>query len=138
MSEAADRFLDSWHRMVAGRDLEALRELLAPGVSIAPPPYWSRIEGREAVHFLLSLILETIEGFRYRREWRDGSELALEFLGSVGGRELQGIDLIHLDSAGRVAELDVLIRPAPAVEALREIIAPRMTGFLARSTPPAS
>ena len=134
MGEANPAFLERWHRMVAARDLDALRALLAEDVSIGPPPYWGRIEGRENVHFLLGLILETIEGFRYRREWTDGPELALEFLGRVGETELQGIDLITLDDAGeRVASLDVLIRPARAVAALREIIAPKMTAFLASS-----
>jgi hypothetical protein len=83
------------------------------------------------VQHLLGLILETIEGFTYHREWQDGAELALEFRGCVGEFELQGIDLISLDATGRIRRLDVLMRPANSVNALIEKIAPRMMKYLA-------
>lgn len=131
MPESVSGFLTEWHRVVAARDRAGLRTLLADDVSIGAPPYWARIEGRERVHHLLGLILHTIEGFTYRREWQDRSQLALEFTGRVAGLELQGIDLISLDDRCVVAELDVLIRPVNAVTALIEVIAPQMMSFLA-------
>ena len=128
---AAERFLAAWHRVVAERDLDALADLLAEDVSLGAPPYWPRLEGRRVVQHLLGLVIETIEGFSYHREWVSGSELALEFRGRVGDRELQGIDLISLDAEGRIRRLDVPMRPVNAVVALREAIAPRMAAFLA-------
>ena len=124
-------FLVEWHRIVARRDLDALHAVLADGVSIGAPPYWQRIAGRDVVHHLLGIILHTIDGFTYHREWQQGSELALEFTGRVGGLELQGIDLITLDARGAIAKLDVLIRPLRAIESLQEVVAPQMTKFLA-------
>ena len=56
---------------------------------------------------------------------------ALEFIGRVGGLELQGIDLITLNDEGRLQALDVLIRPANAIAALQERVGPRMLKFLA-------
>lgn len=126
----SERFLTRWHAIVASRDLEALAEVLAPEVSIGSPPYWAPLEGKPLVHFLLGVILETIEDFTYHREWTAGSELALEFRGHVGGIELQGIDLITLDDTGRVTHLDVLIRPMNALEQLRDRVTPRMTEYL--------
>jgi hypothetical protein len=105
--------------------------VLCEDVSLGAPPYWQKLRGREIVHHLLGLIVQTIEGFTYRREWRSGHELALEFTGRVGELELQGIDLLSLDEAMRVRNLDVMIRPLNAVVALRESIAPRMAAFLA-------
>jgi hypothetical protein len=125
-----EAFLDEWHRVVRERDLPALAALLAPEVEIGAPPYWEPLRGRELVQHLLGLILETIEGFTYHREWRDGPELALEFRGRVGGLELQGIDLISLDAAGRIRRLDVPMRPVNAVVALRDAISPRMMEYL--------
>jgi hypothetical protein len=125
-----EAFLDEWHRIVRERDTGALAALLDPDVEIGAPPYWEPLRGRELVQHLLGLILETIEGFTYHREWRSGGELALEFRGRVGGLELQGIDLISLDAAGRIRRLDVPMRPVNAVVALREAIAPRMTAYL--------
>ena len=132
MSPQVADFLTEWHRIVAERDLVALREVLADGVSIGAPPYWQRIAGSEVAHHLLGIILHTIEDFTYHREWKQGNELALEFTGRVGELDLQGIDLITLDEQLAIAKLDVLMRPLPAIEKLREIIVPQMTAFLAR------
>jgi len=136
MADDAAGFLVEWHRIVAQRDLDALRAVLAEDVSLGAPPYWARLRGREIVQHLLGLIVKTIDGFTYHREWQKGRELALEFTGSVGGLELQGIDLISLDGRFRVQGLDVMIRPINAVVALRETIAPRMAAFLAELSRP--
>lgn len=126
-------FLTEWHRVVAEKDLDALRDLLADDVSLGAPPYWDKIRGREVVHHLLGLIVETIEGFTYYREWQTGSELALEFKGRVGAFDLQGIDLITLNDDFAVQNLDVLMRPTNAINQLRDTIAPQMASFLARN-----
>jgi len=131
MADDAAGFLVEWHRIVAQKDLKALRSVLAEDVSLGAPPYWGRLRGCEIVHHLLGLIVNTIDGFTYHREWQNGRELALEFTGRVGELDLQGIDLISLDERLRVQNLDVMIRPINAVLALREAIAPRMAAFLA-------
>jgi hypothetical protein len=130
---AADPFLDAWHRMVAERDVDALGNLLAEDVTLSSPPYWQRFEGHALVHHLVGLILYTIEDLRYEREWRDGRELALEFRGRVGEHEVQGMDLITLNDAGLVQNLDVLVRPHDAVAALIDAIRPKMMAYLAKA-----
>ncbi|MEN8184237.1 MAG: hypothetical protein ABFS46_17055 [Myxococcota bacterium] len=132
MTDEVGRFLSEWHRVVAEKDLVALPGLLAEDVSLGAPPYWNRLQGREMVHHLLGIIVETIEGFTYHREWQSGNELALEFTGRVGELDLQGIDLISLNGRPEVQSLDVLMRPTNAVESLRKVIAPRMASFLAK------
>lgn len=138
MSADPQAFLKEWHRIVSERDLAALPAMLAEEIELGAPPYWRKLEGRPLVQHLLGLVLETIEGFTYHREWCHGAELALEFRGRVGDHEVQGIDLITLDSDGRVRNLDVLMRPANAILALREAIAPRMAEFIARQPKPGS
>lgn len=131
MPDPVERFLSDWHRFVAQRDPALLTPLLAEDVSLGAPPHWTKLQGREIVHHLLCLILQTIEGFSYQRQWRDGREIALEFTGRVGKLELQGIDLISLDEQQRVRSLDVLMRPRASIEALERVIAPQMMAFLA-------
>jgi hypothetical protein len=126
----ARAFLERWHEIVAARDVEALRDVLAEDVVLGAPPYWNELEGRDMVAHLLGLIVHTIEDFTYHREWLSGSELALEFKGRVGDLDLQGIDLISLDEQGRIRRLEVPMRPVNAVIALRETIAPQMAAFL--------
>lgn len=127
-----EAFLDRWHRIVRERDVSALASVLAPAIELGAPPYWEPLRGAPVCHHLLGLILETIEGFRYHREWIDGHELALEFRGQVGELQLQGIDLITLDPEGRIVRLDVLMRPVNSVHALIAAIAPQMAEFLAK------
>ena len=131
MSDGIESFLTEWHRVVSEKNLPALERLLAEDVSLGAPPYWPRFEGRELVHQLLGLILDTIEAFTYHRERRSGGELALEFTGHVSDLELQGIDLISLNDGFQVQRLDVLMRPTNTVNALQQSIAPRMAAFLA-------
>ena len=128
MTEA---FLAEWHRIVAEKDLDALARVLSEDVAIGAPPYWTKLQGRPLVHHLLGLILETIEGFTYHREWTRGNELALEFRGRVGDLDVQGIDLITLGPDGRIADLEVLMRPVNTILRLQEIIGPKMLAFLA-------
>jgi hypothetical protein len=130
MSVDGKSFLGRWHKVVADKNVAGLGELLAADVTLGPPPYWMRVEGHEVVHHLLGLIINTIDGFTYHRQWCDGAELALEFTGRVGDIELQGVDLISLDGEGRICRLDVVLRPANAIEALAEIIRPQMMAFL--------
>ncbi len=126
----SDAFLDTWHRIVAEKDLAGLHDLLEEGVQIGAPPYWNRLEGRRIVHHLLGIIIETIEDFTYYREWQQGRELALEFQGHVGDLDVQGIDLITLGDDGRVRNIDVLMRPVNTVIRLQEIVGPQMLAFL--------
>jgi hypothetical protein len=131
MADAGEKFLTEWHRVVAERDVAGLAPLLAEDVSMGAPPYWEKLRGRPLVQHLLGLIVHTIEGFTYYREWQQDGELALEFRGRVGDLDLQGIDLISLNEAGEIQNLDVLMRPVNGVIALREVIAPQMAEFLA-------
>lgn len=130
MTTDPEQFLAHWHTIVETRDLDSLLDILAEDVTMGAPPYWQRLEGRRIVHHLLGIIIRTIEGFHYEREWISGSELALEFRGSVGELEVQGIDLITLNEACEVRQLDVMIRPHNAVSALIEIVRPQMIAFL--------
>jgi hypothetical protein len=129
---SAAEFLAEWHRIVREKDGGAVAGLLEDDITLGPPPYWTRLEGKELVAHLLGIILKTIEGFEYHREWVDGRELALEFTGRVGDKDLQGIDLVSLSPSHRIARLDVLMRPLNGIRALREAIAPQMQEFLLR------
>lgn len=129
MTVDANSFLTRWHEILAHKNLAALEDILAPDVTLGAPPYWTKLEGRETVRHLLGIIIILVEDFTYRRQWISGCELALEFTGHVGDRQLQGIDLVTLDGEGRVSNIDVMIRPINALIALREQVAPRMAEF---------
>lgn len=133
MEPDARAFLERWRRIAAERDAVALGDVPPAGLTLGAPPTGNALAGRPLVHHLLGLVVETIEGLtRHREEIADRGP-ALEFRGRVGDLELQGVDPITLDDDGRIANLDVPMRPMNAVAALRDRIAPRMAEWLARS-----
>ena len=122
MSADSKVFLEQWHKIVATRDIEGLAAVLAEDVTLGAPPYWAKLETKEVVLRLLEIIINTIDEFTYHREWINGSELALEFRGSVDGLGLQGIDLITLNDEGKIQNIDVMIRPMNTLAKLAGIV----------------
>ena len=112
--DVSEAFLEKWHRIVAAGDAAGIASVLASDVTMGAPPYWAKLSGVDVVQHLLGIIVNTIEGFTYHREFTHGAELALEFHGRVGDLDLQGIDLISLDADGRLRNIDVMARSAPA------------------------
>ncbi len=129
-----DEFLVRWHRIVRDKDLDALPATLAEEITMGAPPYWAKLEGKDLVAHLLGIIVTTIEDFTYHREWVAGAELALEFHGHLGEHNIQGIDLITLDTDNRIRNLDVLIRPINSLLALRDVVEPKMASYLGSLT----
>jgi hypothetical protein len=69
-----------------------------------------------------------LENFAYHRELAsaDGLSIVLEFSATVNGKELKGIDLIRFDEEGRIAEIEVMVRPMSGLQALGEEMARRV------------
>ncbi|MER5815881.1 MULTISPECIES: nuclear transport factor 2 family protein [Streptomyces] len=128
MTTAVDRF----RAAVDDRDLGALDGLFTEDVRLYSPVKFSPFEGRPAVMGLFGVLLRTFEDFRYVGEFTgssqtsaDGAEApsaVLLFRATVGGREIHGIDLLHLDEEGRIKEFTVMVRPQSAVQALGEAV----------------
>ncbi|MFD4024406.1 nuclear transport factor 2 family protein [Streptomyces sp. NPDC058576] len=140
MTDAVDRF----RAAVDSRDLGALDDLFTEDVRLYSPVKFTPFEGRPAVLGLFGVLLRTFEDFRYVGEFAgasqtsaDGTEAqsaVLLFRATVGGKEIHGIDLLHLDEDGRVKEFTVMVRPASAVQALGEAV---LAGLVADGLAPA-
>lgn len=120
--------LDRWHRIVFGRDLAELQAMLHEDVVFRSPYVWRPYQGRQAAWLILSTVLDVFQDFAYHRELVDGDNWALEFSARVGDRSLKGIDLIRLDSDGRIVEFEVFIRPFNGLQTLGEEMARRLAG----------
>jgi ketosteroid isomerase-like protein len=114
---------------VEAGDMDAAVALLADDVVFRSPVVFKPYEGREAVARILHAIARVFEDFAYEREIGadDSADHALVFRARVGDRELQGVDLVHVDEDGRIDELVVMLRPMSgllaAAEAMREQLA---------------
>lgn len=114
------QFVERFHSTMKDLDTEALKELIAEEVDFGPPSFWSRSKGRDVVMNILSDVFSTIEEFTYHRHFTNHPEYAFEFTGTVGGKNIQGIDLFTLNEEGRIAKIDVMIRPYNGLGMLME------------------
>src|SRR5262245_12102186 len=55
-----------------------------------------------------------------------GDPHVLHFTAEVGGKRLEGLDLLRLDEEGRVKEITVFLRPFPAVAAFLSDTGPKL------------
>jgi hypothetical protein len=96
---------------VESGDVGAVGELLAPEIVFHSPVTFHPFVGRDTVTALLSLVAQTFEEFRYTGELHADGAHGLIFATSVGGREIEGIDLLRLDGDGLIADFTVMLRP---------------------------
>lgn len=106
-------------------DVEALVATLAPDVVLHSPVTFHPYAGRATVGGVLRLVSQAFEGWRCTDELRLGPDvLAFVFRTRVGGRELEGVDLLRLGADGLIADLSVMIRPLSGLVALAQAIGP--------------
>jgi hypothetical protein len=112
---------------VESRDLDAGLGLLSDDVVFHSPAVHRPYEGKETVSALLRLVLGTFENFRYTDELAAGDGThALIFRAEVGGRELEGMDLLRFNDAGEIADFTVMVRPASGLMALGAAMGPKV------------
>ena len=127
------RTLDGWHRFVASGDQGLLASLLSEYIVFRSPFVQSPIPGRPATLLALTTVVQIFENFRYHRTFIAGShDAALEFYANIGKWQLKGIDLIKFNDAGEMIELEVMIRPIKALQALGEEMGNRIGPQLSR------
>ncbi len=109
---------------VESKDLAQVHSVLAPGVRFRSPVVFAPYEGRETVAALLRVVGEVLlPELRYRWQVREGDREVLCFTSRVGGRDVEGVDLLRYDDDGLVAELVVMMRPASGLVAVRDAVA---------------
>lgn len=114
--------IKEWHRIVRERDIDALDELLADDVVFYSPVVHTPQRGRPitAMYLAAAVVVFGNETFRYVREWRNTNEAVLEFLVTIDGIEVNGVDMIRWDDAGRIVEFKVMLRPLKAVNLIHQ------------------
>jgi hypothetical protein len=118
---------DAFRHAVESRDLDDMMAPFAADAVLHSPVTFEPFRGRDSIRRLLGILLEVFQDFHYTDELEspDGTR-GLVFRARVGDRELEGIDLIRFDEAGRIRDLTVMIRPRSALEALLARVAPRL------------
>jgi hypothetical protein len=117
---------DRFRAAAETKDFSVIDELFAEDVVFRSPVVFKPYEGRDAVAMLLGAVAQVFEDFRYTDQVETGDAAALAFSARVGDRELDGIDFLHFDSAGRINRMAVYIRPMSGVNALAEAMAKKL------------
>ncbi len=121
LSSSAAKSLAKWHDMISKTDLSDLEQIVAEDAVFRSPVANTPYPGKPVVCIVLRGAMKVFQDFAYHRELFDGENSAcLEFSARVGDKTLKGIDLIKFDGEGKIAEFEVMVRPATGVMALGE------------------
>ena len=105
---------------IEARDIEAAVALLSDQVVFHSPIAFTPYEGARTVGAILRAVFEVFQDFRYVREIADGRDHALVFRATVGGKEIEGCDFLHLADDGSIDEFTVMVRPLNPALALAQ------------------
>ncbi len=136
LAPAVRATLEGWHRYLQSNSAADLDPLLADDVVFRSPVAHTPYPGRQAIALVLTTVNTVFENFRYHREFAsdDGLNVVLEFSAEIGGKALKGADFIRFDAHGRIAEFEVMVRPASGLQALKQAMGRRLAGDKAMLT----
>ena len=115
---------------VEAGDLDAALAQFADDVVFNSPVVFRQYHGKEALRPVLMAVFHLFQNFRYTAEYSGPDGHVLAFSAEVGGRDLQGVDILRggADPESPLTELTVLTRPYSATTALKEQMAALLTG----------
>ncbi|MGI8754867.1 MAG: nuclear transport factor 2 family protein [Acidimicrobiales bacterium] len=93
------------------RELDQWRQALAPDVVVWSPILRKPFEGADAACELFHALFGCIDRFEITEEVNAPNLDVYWWRAHMRGRDVEGVDLLRLDSAGRVSEIRVFIRP---------------------------
>lgn len=106
------------------RDLTGWAGALSPDVELWSPIIRKPFRGVTAATELFEVLFGIFSEFRITREFQDGDVAAFFWNGKVGGRVIEGTDLITTDERGKISEIRVLIRPLVDIATFAAAIGP--------------
>jgi len=117
---AVARSLETWHHMVASRDLSNLLSIVHPDAVFRSPMANTAYTSAPALMLALSTVIQVFEDFTYHRQLASdvGLNIVLEFSARVGDKQLKGIDLVRFNEQGQITEFEVMVRPLSGLQAL--------------------
>jgi len=115
---------------VEAGDLDAALAQFADDVVFNSPVVFRQYHGKEALRPVLMAVFHLFQNFRYTAEYSGPDGHVLAFSAEVGGRDLQGVDILRggADPESPLTEFTVLTRPYSATTALKEQMAALLTG----------
>ncbi|MDJ0846822.1 MAG: nuclear transport factor 2 family protein [Myxococcota bacterium] len=127
-----EKCIEDWHAVIGGDMEEGLDALLTDDVVFYSPIVFTPQKGRDITKLYLMAAAGTFgglggaetggagagSGFHYTKEVLTGHHAVLEFEADVGGKYVNGVDIITCNDEGKIVEFKVMVRPLQAVNML--------------------
>ena len=123
--------IEKWHEVVKNRDVKLLDEILADNAVMFSPVVHTPQKGKAITKLYLMGAMQTIgnESFRYIREVYADDFAVLEFETELGGKTVNGIDMITWDENKLITEFKVMIRPLQGINAVHQAMGEALQKF---------
>ena len=117
--------IQNWHRLVRERDKQGLDALLADEAIFYSPVVHTPQVGKAITKKYLAAAFHVFfnESFRYVREVSTHRDAVLEFEVELDGINVNGVDMIKWNEAGKITEFKVMLRPLKAVNLIHQKMA---------------
>jgi ketosteroid isomerase-like protein len=124
--------IDRWHRFMRGDTPDALDRLLHDDVVLYSPVVHTPQRGKtivakylkaaRATFAAIGFDADTGPSFRYVKHIVSGDTGVFQFETEMGGKHVNGVDIIRVDGAGTIVEFRVMVRPLQALNAVHELM----------------
>ena len=141
-----ERVIEEWHAYLRGQLPGGLDQLLDVDVVFYSPIVFTPQMGRAVTRLYLEAARQTFPGdptpedggpdggpaagagpaggsFRYTKSVMSGDTAVLEFETTLGGKYVNGVDIIRCNDQGRIVEFRLMVRPLQAVNLIHEQMA---------------
>ena len=116
-----------WREAVEAHDPDAVAAVLADDAKLRSPiTFRIPFEGRDRVVELMREIFALLESMRVVREIRRDELQLLEIESRLAGYDVHMVQVVEHDSAGKVRQITLFMRPLPGVANLAAHIGPRL------------
>ena len=127
--------LERFHANLRGELEEGFDALLHPDVVFFSPVVFTAQAGRDLTKLYLDAAVNTLGGdepadgeapgdiggsFKYVKTVASGHHAMLEFETKIGGKYVNGVDILTCDDDSMITEFKVMIRPLQAINMLHE------------------
>jgi SnoaL-like domain len=121
--------IERWHETAKARNPALLEALLAEDAVFLSPVVFTPQRGKAITTKYLAAALAVLAGpdFRYVQQWIGEKSAVLEFVTSIDGIEVNGVDIIAWNAEDRIVSFKVMLRPLKAIEIVRQRMAAALT-----------
>jgi hypothetical protein len=120
--------IERWRDIAQSHHTADLESLLADDVVFQSPVVHTPQRGKAITLKYLSAAVAVLggESFRYVGEWLGASSAVLEFVTTIDGLEINGVDIIGWNAEGRIDRFKVMVRPLKAINALHQAMGAKL------------